>query len=83
MTIITKEEITGSLSFNDKDKECLKRAGVILELIAKELDRECNFDYVELINKRNETLPELMYAFVHDTQGVFNDILELWNGKNR
>lgn len=83
MKICTQKEITGSLYLDEKDEECLKKVGTILETIAYELDEKCDFDYIELIKKRNETVSEFMYALVHETSKVFNDILEMWNEKNR
>lgn len=83
MKISTQKEITGSLYLDEKDEECLKRAGNILESITYAIDEENDFDYIELINKRRETVPEFMYALVHETASVFRDILEMWNEKNR
>ena len=83
MKISTQKEITGSLYLDEKDEECLKRTGIILETIAAQLDENCEFDYPELIKKRGETVPEFMYALVHETADVFRDILEMWNEKNR
>jgi hypothetical protein len=83
MKIFTQKEITGSLCLDEKDEECLKKAGVILESITYAIDKENDFDYIELINKRRETVPEFLYALVHETASVFRDILEMWNEKNR
>lgn len=84
MKIFTQKEITGSLYLDEKDEECLKRVGTILDTIAYELDKEnSDLDYIELINKRRESVPEFMYALVHETASVFRDILEMWNEENR